>query len=206
MSYYIYRATNTTNNKSYIGYSADFELRRAQHESAAAVGKCTNYFHRALRKYGIDKFIWEVVYTSEDKEDTLYQKEEFYIRLFDTYGPNGYNLSYGGDGAGRIVSDATRQKMKERNIRMNLNWRTTGASAAAKAAITGVPQKPDHITARARSKSRRVVIEGIEYASQKEAAEKLNYSTGAISSWIKQQGTRSAVKIPTGANQFKNKK
>ena len=50
--------------------------------------------YRALNKYGIDNFSFSIL------EETCQpnEREQFYIRLFDSY-HNGYNETLGGDGA-----------------------------------------------------------------------------------------------------------
>lgn len=60
-NYTIYKVTNITNNKCYIGLtSRDFETRRYEHiyeSKSESVFK----FHQALRKYSYDNFRWEIL-------------------------------------------------------------------------------------------------------------------------------------------------
>lgn len=49
-----------------------------------------------MRKYGRDKFHIELIDTASSKEE-MFEKEMYYIKLFDTY-KNGYNSTLGGDG------------------------------------------------------------------------------------------------------------
>lgn len=48
-----------------------------------------------MRKYGIDNFEFEILYTSENRYETLVEKEPYYIELFESY-QNGYNMNKGG--------------------------------------------------------------------------------------------------------------
>lgn len=75
----IYKATNILNNNCYVGktkYSLDF--RRNGHITAANnMSKST--FHCAIRKYGIEAFVWDVICES-DSDDELSTLEIYYIR------------------------------------------------------------------------------------------------------------------------------
>ena len=53
----IYKVTNKINGKVYIGQSVDIGKRWRQHMTA----KDDIYFHKAIQKYGLDNFIWEVI-------------------------------------------------------------------------------------------------------------------------------------------------
>ena len=50
--------------------------------------------YRAIRKYGVENFIFEVI--EECKIEELNQKEEYWIKKYDTFF-NGYNQTLGGD-------------------------------------------------------------------------------------------------------------
>ena len=101
--YYIYRITNTVNSKSYIGFSNNPNRRFTIHCSHALGNqdlkrtKCGLHLARAIRKYGKKSFKVNILYCSLDKEHTLNNMEEYFIRLYDTY-ENGYNMTYGGEG------------------------------------------------------------------------------------------------------------
>ena len=51
-------------------------------------------FHRALRKYGKDGFIWEVI--EEVDNDKLNEREIYWISYYNSY-KQGYNSTTGGD-------------------------------------------------------------------------------------------------------------
>lgn len=108
----VYRATNKINGKHYIGYTTGSlhdrmksHVRKANDKNQ----KAYNYFfQRALRKYSINSFIWEVLCICKSKEDCC-NKEKEYIKQYNSIAPNGYNLTQGGDGG--IQSNITRLKM-----------------------------------------------------------------------------------------------
>lgn len=55
----IYKITNTVNNKKYIGQSVNITDRWREHRKRANNG--TEYLYQAMRRYGIQNFIFEVV-------------------------------------------------------------------------------------------------------------------------------------------------
>ena len=59
----IYKITNLINNKIYIGQSVDIKKRWATHKRQAFIkGKeYDKYLYRAIRKYGIDNFSFEII-------------------------------------------------------------------------------------------------------------------------------------------------
>lgn len=113
--YSIYKATNTINGKSYIGFDSSWPTRCSDHKRNSI--KKNSRFYAAIRKYGWEAFIWTVLYQSTDKQHTLLEMEEFFIREYNTHVDHskGYNMSYGGDGGNRSIE--TRKKMS--NIAKN---------------------------------------------------------------------------------------
>ena len=62
----IYKITNKLNNKSYIGQTIDIERRWRSHKTEPFNPNSDAYntlFYRAIRKYGIDSFIFEIIDT-----------------------------------------------------------------------------------------------------------------------------------------------
>ncbi len=105
----IYKVTNQINQKSYIGKTElPFNVRKNNHLSDTRRG-CEFAFHRALRKYGEENFIWEIIEDSINEKILLDDREKHYIALYESFGPKGYNMSKGGEGqTGWIPSDETR--------------------------------------------------------------------------------------------------
>ena len=92
----IYKATNIINNKVYIGQTIHpLSVRKSQHERSHEYGYKTA-FSNAIRKYGKENFIWEVIYETNSIED-LNEKESYYIKYYKSLvTENGYNLKGGG--------------------------------------------------------------------------------------------------------------
>lgn len=72
---------------------------------------CT-YIYNALQKYGKDAFCrYPIEYCEIEK---LAKREQYYIKLWNTKVPNGYNLTDGGEGSlGWILSPETIEKMSK---------------------------------------------------------------------------------------------
>ena len=93
----IYCFTNKINNKKYIGQSRSIETRKNAHFNCSQNPNYNGFdtkFYRALRKYGIDSFEFEVI--EECDAIDLNEKEQYYIKQFDSF-KNGYNSSIGGE-------------------------------------------------------------------------------------------------------------
>lgn len=97
-TYYIYKATNKINGKSYIGQTIDFDVRKHTHiHRRDKYCDVNSVFHKALDKYGEDEFEWAILMTVPGKEFAN-TAERAMIKKYNTYKPNGYNLTKGGDG------------------------------------------------------------------------------------------------------------
>lgn len=100
---FIYKITNTKNNKIYIGKTIGSINKRWREHKSNALNKTDNYLlHLAMRKYGIENFIIEIV--EECPNELLNEKEIYYIKFFNSYiGQDknkncGYNMTPGGEG------------------------------------------------------------------------------------------------------------
>lgn len=102
----VYAVTNTQNGKRYVGQTTG-PVRRRWSAHIRSAGLEPWAFSRALKKYGILAFTWEVVDTATD-QDELDRKESFWVAHFGSVAPNGYNLTTGG--LGGKLSLETRQK------------------------------------------------------------------------------------------------
>ena len=87
----IYRVTNKINGKVYIGQSVDIGRRWRQHMTA----EDDIYFHKAIQKYGVENFEWEVI--EQCKKKDLDEREIYWIEYYDSFN-KGYNCTKGGDG------------------------------------------------------------------------------------------------------------
>lgn len=87
----IYSFKNKTNGKIYVGRtSTSFKQRTQEH-----LRRSTTYFGKALKKYGIDNFDYQIIDTADTQEE-LNEKEIYWISKLNSLIPNGYNLCKGG--------------------------------------------------------------------------------------------------------------
>lgn len=90
----IYKITNKANGKIYIGQSKDIHYRWHRHRLAAFNSNYPQYnclLYKAIRKYGLDSFLFEVIEECEESE--LNSREQYYISYFNCANPQfGYNM------------------------------------------------------------------------------------------------------------------
>lgn len=104
---YIYTITNKTDNKTYVGQTVrDLEARWKDHLKKRS--NC-RYLHSALKKYGIDNFVFKLVCITFDNQ--LDDMEIKYIEKYNCLVPNGYNLRLGGN-SGKHNAE-TKQKISD---------------------------------------------------------------------------------------------
>lgn len=99
--YQVYLIINIINNKKYIGQVIQhrgYIARFNEHINSTKYAN-TRYLSNAIEKYGKDAFIVELI---EDNisESEIDEKEEFYIRKYNTFYASGlgYNMTKGGQG------------------------------------------------------------------------------------------------------------
>ena len=88
---HIYKITNTTNHKVYIGQTIqqNAKMRWYSHLSDAKRGK-KSYLLDSIRKYGPENFIWEVI-DKGSSIDELNSKEEYWLNFYRQQGITVYN-------------------------------------------------------------------------------------------------------------------
>ena len=108
----IYKITNKVNNKSYIGQSISIQHRWYQHIHDSRPHK-NSLIHKAIKKYGIDNFSFEVL--EECPTELLNEREKYWINYYNTTDKNiGYNIRIGGENGGEVFdSELIRQLWRE---------------------------------------------------------------------------------------------
>ena len=106
----IYGWYNTLTDMWYIGQTIDEKIRFKTHIYYAINKKDNNRFHNALRKYGLENFIYCVLEDNVLKEN-LNMRETDWIEYYDSF-YCGYNLTSGGD-TNYTVSEEIRRKISE---------------------------------------------------------------------------------------------
>lgn len=95
----IYKIENSINNKIYIGKTTrSFNERKREH--------CKDYktkdtlLYRAMRKYGLENFQFEIIEDNIPNEE-ISAKEKEYIKKYNSY-YEGYNMTFGGEGESKV--------------------------------------------------------------------------------------------------------
>jgi group I intron endonuclease len=113
---FIYKITNLVSKKCYIGETKEVspEKRWQRHIQTIKNNKGCPALRDAIKKYGIEKFKFEVLIICFDEDRFIYEKE--YIKKYNSQVPNGYNILPGGEGGGflgKTHSEETRKKIGE---------------------------------------------------------------------------------------------
>lgn len=86
----IYKITDLTTGKAYIGQSVDIKERFRQHiKSALTYGKSTNKLYQTMQKSGVHNFTFEIL--EEVPRTSLNEREIYWIEFYKTkeFGLNG---------------------------------------------------------------------------------------------------------------------
>jgi group I intron endonuclease len=114
----IYMIHNIVNNKVYIGKTNDIKKRWARHRANVASKnmEVKKPIHWAIKKYGLDNFIFSVIQKFTSEEECL-KAETYWIRHFkSTNRKYGYNLAAAGMGSsGFQLSQKTKDKISRAN-------------------------------------------------------------------------------------------
>lgn len=87
---WIYKITNIQNNKVYIGQTIrPVKDRFNRHMNDALNNILDTHFARAIRKYGKENFIIEIIDEAQNQE-SLNEKERYWIQYYDSI-KTGYN-------------------------------------------------------------------------------------------------------------------
>ena len=98
----IYKTINLLNGKIYVGQDS----KNNPNYFGSGV-----YIWSAIKKYGKENFKKEILYECSSKKE-LNEKEIEWIKRLKCRGPNGYNLTDGGDGVVNL-SEESREKMRK---------------------------------------------------------------------------------------------
>lgn len=185
---YIYKITNQINNKAYIGQTIETPQDRwKDHIYTALSNKGEDnryYFQKALRKYGIDNFTFEII---EQVDDSLLNEREIYwISYYHTYKYDdnhigGYNLTRGGMGNRQFDTEMLIKVFYEHGENIKETISEIGCSELT--LVKALKTKGLHGRGKDKSIYQLDSITGeilAEYPSIKEAAEYLQVKRGGI--------------------------
>ena len=110
---YVYMIINKINLKKYIGCTRDYKKRWKRHISDSKNMHKNYALHKAIQKYGVENFIFEVIEECTSIE-VMKDREKEFIKDFNTFHGDGYNMTEGGDGVlSGAVSQETRDKLSK---------------------------------------------------------------------------------------------
>jgi group I intron endonuclease len=118
MNYIIYKTTNIISNKYYIGCHQTVNLA----DGYLGSGK---HLKRAIKKYGIENFTFEILHILPTKEE-MFQLERELVNEDLVKDPLSYNLKIGGSGGnpgivgafkGKTHSSETKEKQRQASLK-----------------------------------------------------------------------------------------
>lgn len=102
----IYKITNKINNKCYIGQTTKPAEQRWKEHQFHAFGSHPNdvnkTLYKAIRKYGLENFIFEVLQDNIDDYEKLDKAEIYWIDYYNSF-IKGYNETFGGQRYHKIL-------------------------------------------------------------------------------------------------------
>lgn len=106
----IYIIKNSVNNKIYIGQTTqNVEDRFKQHLKCLKSNQ-KQVISKAIKKYGKDKFSFEILEKNISSYKELNERETYFIDKYKSLVPNGYNLCRGGSESRRTPSLSNNQQ------------------------------------------------------------------------------------------------
>lgn len=105
MNAHIYLVTNNFSGKQYVGQTV-VDRNKVGHGLALT---------DAYEKYGKESFSYDRIFTGIDNQSLLDWAERFWISVFGTIAPGGYNIASGGKGKGSM-SESTKAKLRAANL------------------------------------------------------------------------------------------
>jgi group I intron endonuclease len=121
----VYRVTNQSNGKTYIGKTVQtVERRWEDHVWDATSGRLSSLLHRAIRKYGRDAFKVEILHQAKGVVE-LSSMETFFIIIHQSHHPeNGYNMTLGGEGGAQFLPSVLAKMALhgDKNPRFGKKW------------------------------------------------------------------------------------
>ncbi len=108
----VYQIVNTVNGDDYVGSAVDLKARARGHIRDLKAGRESPHLQRAVNKYGIENFKFEILYLCEPDKCTMY--EQIYLDMLEPT----YNICpMAGSNLGMKHSEETKAKIAEANSR-----------------------------------------------------------------------------------------
>jgi len=205
----IYKIINKIDGKYYVGSSENIIRRWYIHQRSLNFGLHHSFkLQHAWNKYGKDYF--ELIIVEKVNNENLLPAEQLYLNECKCNPDKNYNVSYiaGSPFKGKTHTDETKNKISIKNkglirsdmFRLNARNFMTGRKLSESHKNAMRVKKKPHLRKKLseeqykliglnrrgiKYKTKKVVIDGIEYTSIKAASETLNVCRSLIYYWIK---------------------
>ena len=178
--FYVYKITNTLNNKVYIGITCSEPMVRYNKHLSSSIKGSKYHLHNAIRLYGEHNFTFEVIDNAFGNCEASDLERE-YIRYYSSNDKDvGYNLTEGGEGVwGYKWSDEQRAKHSAM-FSANPSWAGKRHEAETKVKIsTAQLSERNHMAIK-------IVYNGVEYATKKECCQALEIGFSTLNRLIRE--------------------
>lgn len=113
----VYKITNITNGKFYIGSSKDIEQRFDEHKKKLKSNAHINpILQNSWNYYGEDKFKFEILEECEN----YYEREQYYLDTFQPFKGTGYNINDSAIGGDTFTHNPNKEIIREKVRLINL--------------------------------------------------------------------------------------
>lgn len=118
---YIYKIESLANGKIYIGLSINPYKRWKEHSQQLKRNQHNNkHLQNHFNKHGDDTYSFEVIHSEDCSEKRIGELERHYIEVYNSFKPNGFNQTLGGEGTEEYIhsnrSLTTEEVMKIKQI------------------------------------------------------------------------------------------
>jgi group I intron endonuclease len=159
---HIYKFTHLASGRCYIGQTTqDPNRRRLEHISNSKHTTKEYHFHNALRKYGVESFVFEVIDSANSLEE-LNLLEEKYVDQYDSIN-NGFNIRQAG--GNKLHSEESKQRMSEAQKAAHSRRRIEGRDGGWKRKDGG-PMKGKSCSEENKQKKREAHLKAQHYAGK----------------------------------------
>lgn len=188
--YIVYKHTNKTNGKVYIGITCQKSEKRWMNGYGY---RRNDHFFKSILKYGWDNFEHEILYENLEKMQAELLEISL-IRFYDSTNPDkGYNIRVGGSASD--CSDETRKKISESNKGRKFSDEHKRKLSESHKGYTVLPETRKKISESFKGhpywgggghKQPVVCVEtGVEYESYGEASDHLDASISCVYNAVK---------------------
>ena len=173
--------------EGYVGIAMNFEQRMSAHKSCAKTGK-EQTLYKAIRKYGWDNLVKEVILVSNENYCLEIEKK---LRPVSRI---GWNIAIGGEAFGSHLKGIKQSEQHLANRKKALVGRVSGmkgkthsqeAKEKTRQANLGKVFTEESKKKLAASKSKPLMVNGIVYESWLQASQQTGIPTGSISYLLK---------------------